>query len=99
MTTKPRLSVTLEPELMEQIEAYRHQHKISSQSKAILRLVRIGINSLANEGKPIPESEDGLESQERELIDSVRELDPAQRAALLRILDIAGGTEGKQQSQ
>lgn len=92
MTTKPRLSVTIEPELMEQIEAYRHQHKISSQSKAILRLVRIGINSLANEEKPIPESKDGLDSQEQELIDSVRELDPAQRAALLRILDIAGGT-------
>lgn len=42
-TNKPRFPITIEPEIAEIIENYRHQHKISSTSKATVELLVRGI--------------------------------------------------------
>lgn len=84
-TNKPRIPVTMEPELFEEVTAFRRAHGISSQSKAIQYLVRIGLDSLSGDLSP----EDSA-SQERELLDIARKLDPAQKAFLLRVLHLAG---------
>lgn len=88
-TNKPRIPVTLEPELLERVTAYRLRRGISSQSKAIRQLVRLGLESLDSEGRPVPLNE-ARDSQERELLEIARELEPAQKALLLRVLEIAG---------
>ncbi len=95
-TKKPRVPVTLEPELLEQVEAYQYQYGITSLSKAIRQLVRVGIGSLEGaesqtrfNGNRRQEPE--LPRQERLLLEAVRELEPVQKAALLRVLELAGG--------
>lgn len=42
-TNKPRFPITIEPEIAEIIENYRHQHKIKSTSKAAVELLTKGI--------------------------------------------------------
>lgn len=42
-TSKPRFPITIEPEIAEIIENYRHQHKINSTSKATVELLIRGI--------------------------------------------------------
>lgn len=42
-TNKPRFPITIEPEIAEIIENYRHQHKINSMSKATVELLVKGI--------------------------------------------------------
>ena len=123
-TNKPRIPVTLEPELLEQVTAYRLEHGITSQSKAIRQLVRLGLDS---RGPSVPvreappetaerqeasaetrESEsperqeresEPRDSQERELLAIARELDPAQKALLFRILELAGESAGTRRNQ
>ena len=118
-TNKPRIPVTLEPELLEQVTAYRLEHGITSQSKAIRQLVRLGLDS---RGQSVPVREatpetgdyqerasespdrqaresEARDSQERELLAIARELDPAQKALLLRVLELAGESAGTRRNQ
>ena len=90
-TNKPRIPVTLEPELFQQVTNYRIQRGITSQSKAIQELVRLGLRSLG--GEPMKAEPETRDSQERELLRIARELDPAQKEVLLRILALAGERE------
>ena len=92
-TNKPRIPVTMDPELFEEVTAFRRAHGISSQSKAIQRLVRLGLDSLSGDFSPA-----GSTSQERELLSIARELNPAQKALLLRVLELAGGREETRQT-
>lgn len=92
-TKKPRVPVTLEPELLEQVTAYQRRHGVTSLSKAIRQLVRIGIASLEDGFTESPSRRDPeLPAQERELLEAVRGLEPVQKAALLRVLEIAAAT-------
>ena len=43
-TDKPRFTITLEDELFEQLEEYRHKNKISTRSKAAAQLVKRGLS-------------------------------------------------------
>lgn len=97
-TKKPRVPVTLEPELFEQVTAYQCQYGITSMSKAIRQLVRLGLGSVEGGKAPVrltekrPRQEPELPAQERELLDAVRGLGPVQKAALLRVLELAAGS-------
>ena len=107
-TKKPRVPVTMEPELFEQVTAYQFRHGITSMSKAIRQLVRIGLGSpdgvrltenrprreleLPAQEREFPAQETELPTQERELLEAVRGLEPVQKAALLRVLEIAAGS-------
>lgn len=89
MTDKPRFSVTMEPELVERIALYRYNHRISTQSKAIQQLVKMGFDSVEGNKKPDPLTEAGLNYQERELIRLARQAAPVQREIALRVLELA----------
>ena len=93
-TKKPRVPVTLEPELFQQVTDYQCQYGITSMSKAIRQLVRIGLGSLEGGKAPVrlTRQEPELPAQERELLDAVRGLGPVQKAALLRVLELAAGS-------
>ena len=84
MTNKPRFSISLDPELAEKVEDYRFTRRITTQSKAIQRLVKMGFQSMeGNKTDSVDETE--LDSQERELIRIARGLDPYRQELLLRL--------------
>ena len=64
-TNKPRIPVTMEPELFARVTAYRRERGISSQSKAIQQLVRIGLDSLEGGRSSVRVSPAGIDSPER----------------------------------
>ena len=45
-TDKPRFTITVDPETLDRINAYKEAEKLSTQSKAILALVRLGLARL-----------------------------------------------------
>lgn len=49
-TEKPRLSLTMDPELLERVNAFRAQNRISTQSKAIHRLMRMALEEWERAG-------------------------------------------------
>lgn len=84
MTNKPRVTVTLDADLLAQIDDYRYNRRISTQSKAIQRLVKMGFQSMEDD-KTDSVDETELDRQERELIRIARGLDPSRQELLLRI--------------
>ena len=54
-TEKPRFSVTIDEETLDQVDEYKYKNKISTQSKAIVQLVRMGLQEMGIEsGKKQP---------------------------------------------
>ena len=99
MTNKPRFSITMEPELLNRVKDYQAKQHISTQSKAIQCLVVEGFFSLENEKKSSLPKETELDHQEKELIRIARELDPAQKRLLLRLVETAVQNLEKPQNQ
>ncbi|WP_179123094.1 hypothetical protein [Ferroacidibacillus organovorans] len=48
-TDKPRYSITVEEELLKQIEDYRYENRIPTRAEASVRLIRIALESLSRE--------------------------------------------------
>lgn len=88
MTNKPRVTVTLDADLLNQIDDYRYNRRISTQSKAVQQLVKMGFQSMENDGKSDTVHEGRLDRQERELLRIARELDPSNQELLLQIAEI-----------
>ena len=65
-TKKPHFSIILEPEMLQRVLEYKEKNKISSQSKAIQRLIEIGIRDTS----PAPV----LAPDEARLVSDYREL-------------------------
>lgn len=90
MTNKPRFSMTMDKELLEEVKTYQYKHGISTQNKAIQQLVRIGIGNL--EARKAPSStqsgnqEQARDEQERELIRLSRRSDDTHRRLAVQIL-------------
>ena len=63
-TEKPRFSITMDSELLSQVEDYQYKNRFKSQSKAIIDLVRAGLGELPedldNEKAPLYSSEASL---------------------------------------
>ena len=92
MTNKPRVSVTMDADLVERIDDYRYNNRISTQSKAVQQLVKLGFQSM--EGKnPGLIDETELDQQERELIRIARKLDPPRQELLLRIAAVVAAKD------
>lgn len=49
MTEKPRFSITLDDELLDKVEDFRHEKRISTRSQAIVKLIEMGLDSLEEE--------------------------------------------------
>lgn len=48
-TDKPRFSITLDESLLKQVECYQKDHRISTKSRAIHALLKIGLNDYKKE--------------------------------------------------
>lgn len=48
-TDKPRFSITLDYDTMDSVMKYKDEKKLSTQSKAIQRLIEIGLESIVSE--------------------------------------------------
>ena len=53
-TDRPRYTVSVDPELFQQIEDYRFSHRFQTRSEATVELIRLGLSVLEKE-KPQPE--------------------------------------------
>ncbi len=63
-TEKPRLSISMDEKTYEKVLEYKEQNGIATQSKAIIRLMEIGIAKMERElekGKASPYSEEAQE--------------------------------------
>ena len=47
-TDKPRFSVTMSEDMYEKINKYQHENRLSTQTKAISKILEIGLESLQN---------------------------------------------------
>lgn len=88
MTNKPRVTVTLDADLLERIDDYRYSRRIGTQSKAVQQLVQMGFQSMENEKQSGSAYEAGLDNQEWALIRIARELDPSRQELLLQIAEV-----------
>lgn len=48
-TEKPRFTITMDEELLQDIDDYKFEHRIKNQSKAIVQLARIGLEQIKAE--------------------------------------------------
>lgn len=56
-TKKPIISVVLDEDMLEKVDDYRFENRISSRSKALNELIKKGIISLEEEKSPDIEEE------------------------------------------
>lgn len=47
-TEKPRVTITVTPEQLQEIENFRYDKKMKNQTQAILSLIRVGLDELTN---------------------------------------------------
>lgn len=47
-TEKPRFTITIDTDTLGRVEDYRYSHRIGTQSKAILDLVRMGLDKVGS---------------------------------------------------
>lgn len=82
-TTKPRFSITVSDEIYEEINTYQHEHRLSTQTKAITALIEKGIEALQRgEDLPVsaPAPASDLTNEEWALVLAYRSADPKSRA-------------------
>ena len=55
-TDKPRFSITVSEELYNSINEYQHEHRIQTQTKAIVELLKIGIEHILSDSESVSET-------------------------------------------
>ena len=83
-TEKPRFSVTMDHELLEQVEEYRHKERFKTQSKAIVELVRCGLAEFSADVKKAPSVSD----EAMEVAEAYDGADPGIRYSVRKLLDL-----------
>ena len=72
-TDKPRFTITLDPDTLKSVLDYKQKNKLSTQSKAIQRLIELGISDSRSEKvATFPDDSDRLSSSERKLVSAWR---------------------------
>lgn len=93
-TDKPRFSVTFTEESFEKIQKYQKQNNITTQSKAVARLVEMAINDIESCNGAISSLEEKeivlveLSCQEKIHIKKYRSLDDYGKEAVENVLDV-----------
>lgn len=85
-TEKPRLSVTMDADLMERMNQFRAQNRISTQSKAVNRLMRLALDSLEEEGT-LDLGPSAPPKEVRQLVQDYQNLDRWGRRLVRSVLD------------
>lgn len=55
-TDKPRFSITVSEELYNSINEYQHEHRIQTQTKAVVELLRVGIEHILSDSDSVSET-------------------------------------------
>ena len=81
-TNKPRFSITVDTATLERVEDYQHNNRIKTQNKAIMELIRKGLEELENEI-----AEDGVSNAAMQLAEEYDRLDSHGKAAVRGLMD------------
>ena len=76
-TDRPRYTVSVDDELLKQIEDYQFEHRYKTRSSATVELIRLGIQQLMQEQPQIAQNTapvPALSADEQQLIDDYRSL-------------------------
>lgn len=98
-TNKPRFSITVSDDVYQQINEYQHEHRLATQTKAVLAFIEKGLEVIQKEKKPptgiieveplqTHQEEVDLSSTEQNHIKKYRSLDLYGKEAVDSILDI-----------
>ena len=98
-TDKPRFSITLNYDTMNSVMEYKEKNKLSTQSKAIQRLVEIGLDTLMSEISPSSTIPVYLSNEESQLIDDYRDASDEIRDSALEMLHKSAERNRKGPSQ
>ena len=108
-TDKPRFTITLDEDTFAEVMAYKAKNKLSTQSKAVQRLVALGLDSLSGETQKedsIIQKIKSLDARGRRVVDAVIEVEsgskiveiPKPQTKVIPLFTAAAGP-GDQQSQ
>lgn len=74
-TDKPRFTITVDPELMQQIEDFRYSHRIKNQTQAVISLMELGLKEIIKDiPLSTPAPADPYSPDEHQLIEDYRSL-------------------------
>lgn len=90
-TDKPRFSITLDTDMMENVMDYKEKNKLSTQSKAIQRLIEIGIREVTAE-RAVSSVSTGCSKVEAQLVEAWRQADDKTRRKVAIDLEDYGFT-------
>lgn len=83
-TDKPRFSITVSEELYNSINEYQHEHRIQTQTKAIVELLKIGIEHILSDSESV--SETVTEHKVEPYVQFFESLTPQDQQKLLEVL-------------
>lgn len=83
-TDKPRFTITLDPEMLSSVLEYKEANRLSTQSKAIQRLIEIGVRDTQEQ-----QAEAILSPDERALVNDYRELNKEGREYIRQTMAMA----------
>lgn len=97
-TDRPRYTVSVDDELLKQIEDYQFEHRYKTRSSATVELIRLGIQQLmqgqpkiAQNTAPVP----ALSADEQQLIDDYRSLNEQGQEYIRQTMYMAKQTHKK----
>ena len=97
-TDRPRYTVSVDDELLKQIEDYQFEHRYKTRSSATVELIRLGIQQLMQEppqiaqnAAPVP----ALSADEQQLIDDYRSLNEQGQEYIRQTMYMAKQTHKK----
>lgn len=85
-TDKPRFTITLDEDTFAEVMAYKAKNKLSTQSKAVQRLVALGLDSLSGETQKedsIIQKIKSLDARGRRVVDAVIEVESGEKVVPL----------------
>ena len=97
-TDRPRYTVSVEDELLKQIEDYQFEHRYKTRSSATVELIRLGIQQLMQEQPQIAQNTaqvHALSADEQQLIDDYRSLNEQGQEYIRQTMYMAKQTHKK----
>ena len=93
-TDRPRYTVSVDDELLKQIEDYQFEHRYKTRSSATVELIRLGIQQLMQEQPKIAQNT-ALSADEQQLIDDYRSLNEQGQEYIRQTMYMAKQTHKK----
>lgn len=97
-TDRPRYTVSVDDELLKQIEDYQFEHRYKTRSSATVELIRLGIQQLMQEQPKITQNTapvPALSADEQQLIDDYRSLNEQGQEYIRQTMYMAKQTHKK----